>query len=81
MKENLFTNYLILRPDDSRLAHLDHVMADQSQVLHRGATVLAVGRVEGFADEGLAMQYFGQWKVLKDQADYVCWKVVDSGGA
>ncbi|KAH9395163.1 hypothetical protein TYRP_020919 [Tyrophagus putrescentiae] len=54
----------------------EHVMAKESEVLHRGATVLEVGVVEGFADEGLLTQDFSQWKVPKNQTDDVHGKVV-----
>ena len=55
-------------------------MAKESELLHRGATVLEVGGVEELADKGLIAQDFSQWKALKDQAEDVHGKVGDGGG-
>ena len=55
-------------------------MAKESEVFHRGTTVLKMSIVEELADEGLIAQDFRQWKALKDQAEDVHGKVGDGGG-
>ncbi|KAH9406259.1 hypothetical protein TYRP_013866 [Tyrophagus putrescentiae] len=80
LKEHLLASHLFLRHNRSIIVLLEHVVAKESEVLHRGATVLEVGIVEELADEGLIAQNFRQWKALKDQAEDVHGKVGDGGG-
>ncbi|KAH9409419.1 hypothetical protein TYRP_010426 [Tyrophagus putrescentiae] len=75
---------VILRPDLLALivprVGVDHQAAEQRQPLHRGATVLEVGLVEGPADERRRAQHLGQRQVLEDEADHVDGQVGDLGG-